>query len=205
MNAEWVYVGASTLGPEVAWAVARPRWSLYRGGRKPRGEWRASLVSIRRAARESFVEWLGAEARASQGAIGASPRSTVILDVAEVGGGDLLRRSVDRALERAPILKRARFLALEVTPRDIEPSGRTVARRDVLAPFLDAIERDALPLPKGPYTKELIDQYDALTRKPDALGGREDLVRAVALCVWAIDLEGQEVAGGEKRGGLYVY
>jgi hypothetical protein len=162
-------------------------------------------VSLRRGARESFVGWLGAEARSSQGAIGASPRSTVLLDVAEVGGGDLLWRSVVRALDRVPALRRARYLPLEVTPRDLEPSGRTVARRDVLAPFLDAVERDVLPMPKGPHAKEMIDQYEALTRKPDALGGREDLVRAVALCVWAIDLEGREVGGGEKLGGLYVH
>lgn len=205
MNGKWTYVGAATLGAEVAYAVARPKWSLYAGGRKPRGEWQTEVLLLRRDTRGAFVDWLSRAAGDVRTALGEGQNGTVMLDISEVGGGDLLLRGVRRATERTPTLKKLRCLALDVTPRDVERSPRVVARRDVLAPFLDAIERDSIQLPAGPLALELIDQYDALTRKPDATAGREDLVRAVALCAWAIDLEGQTAGTNEGLGVLNAY
>ena len=204
MNAKWTYVGAATLGPEVAYAVARPKWTLCSGGRKPRGEWRTDILSLKRVPRGAFVDWLAMAAGDGRTALGEGLRGTVMLDVSEAGQGGLLRLAVERAIERTPPLSKIRFLALDVTARDVERSSRVVARNDVLVPFLDAIERGAIQLPHGPASIELVDQYDALTRKPDAAGGREDLVRADALCVWAIHLEGRADTGG-TMGALNAY
>lgn len=205
MNGQWTYVGAATRGPDVAFAVARPRWTLYAAGRKPRGEWQTEILSLQRQPRGDFVDWLSRSAGDPRTPFGAGLRGTVVLDVSEVGGGDLLYRACERAIEMTPILRRVRWHALDVTPRDVERSARVIARRDVLSPFLDALERDVLTLLKGPLSDDLIDQYDALTRKPDAVGSREDLVRAVALCVWAIDLEGRAANTGGETGALHVY
>lgn len=206
MNGESVYVGVATLGAEVAYAVARPRWSLYDAGRKQRGEWRTDVLSIRRIPRAAFVGWLVRSMGDAGAPLGASPRRTLLLDTSEVGAGGLLLRSVQRAVDRTPVLRPLRVFALDVTQRDVEFSESVVARKDVLVPFLDAIERDVIGIPKKePLALELVDQYDALTRKPDTLGGREDLVRAVALVTWAIDLEGCTTSTGGKPGALNAY
>lgn len=208
MNEQWTYVGAATAGQTVALAVARPRWSLWREGRRPRGAWEPNLVSLVRRDRDDAVRWLAQAAGDVRTPLGESPRPVLLVDRSEVGGGDLLLRELERALERSRALRRVRMIRLDVTVRDVERSADVVARRTVLVPLLDALERDVLILPKGPIGDEFVDQYDALARKPDALGPREDLVRAVALCVWAIDGEGRVAAGGAgepREGRLNVY
>jgi len=206
LNEQWTYVGVATSGQSVALAVARPRWSLYRGGRRPRGEWEPHLLSLERQNRDDAVRWLARAAgdvRVPLGEEGARP--VLLVDRSEIGGGDLLVRALDRELDRGVALRRVRTIVLDVTTRDVERSPGVVARRTVLAPLLDAIERDCLTPPRSPHANEFADQADALARRPDALGAREDLVRAVALCVWAIDVEGHAAAVGGETGALNVY
>lgn len=204
MNEQWTYVGVATAGQSVALAVARPRWSLYREGRRPRGTWEPNLLSLERRDREDAVRWLVRSAGDVRTLVGQSPRPVVLLDRSEAGGGDLLLLAVSREIDRGAVLRRVRTIPLDVTSRDVDRSPGVVARRTVLAALLDVIERDVLAPPGDQLGKEFVDQAEALARKPDALGVREDLVRAVALCAWAIGVEGREVAesGG---GGLHVY
>lgn len=206
MNEQWTYVGVATSGQSVALAVARPRWSLYRGGRRPRGAWEPKLLSLERKDRDDAVLWLAravGDVRMPLGEEGARP--VLLVDRSEVGGGDLLLRALERELDRGVALRRVRTIVLDVTTRDVERSPGVVARRAVLAPLLDAIERDLVTPPRGQLGIEFANQADALARKPDALGPREDLVRAVALCVWAIDVEGHAAAVGGETGALNVY
>lgn len=206
MNEQWTYVGVATSGQSVALAVARPRWSLYRGGRRPRGAWEPKLLSLERKDRDDAVLWLAravGDVRMPLGEEGARP--VLLVDRSEVGGGDLLLRALERELDRGVALRRVRTIVLDVTARDVERSPGVVARRAVLAPLLDAIERDLVTPPRGQLGIEFANQADALARKPDALGPREDLVRAVALCVWAIDVEGHAAAVGGETGALNVY
>lgn len=205
MNEQWTYVGASTDGQSVALAVARPRWSLWSQGRRPRGTWETNLVSLVRHDRDDAVRWLARAAGDVRTPLGESPRPVLLVDRSEVGGGDLLLRALERELDRGRSLRRVRLIPLDVTARDVERSPGVVARRTVLTPFLDALERDVLTPPRGPVAIEFANQAEALTRKPDALGVREDLVRAVALCVWAIDVEGRSAAGEPGSGRLNVY
>lgn len=205
MNEQWTYVGASTAGQSVALAITRPKWSLWSKGRRPRGDWQPNLVSLVRRDRDDAVRWLADAAGDVRTPIGESPRPVLLVDHSEVGGGDLLLRALERQLDRGRSLRRLRVIPLDVTARDVERSPGVVARRVVLVPFLDALERDALTPPRGPLGEEFVTQYDALARKPDALGVREDLVRAVALCVWAIDVESRVGAGASGAGRLNVY
>ena len=198
MNEKWAYVAATTVGPSVALAVARPRWAAPQKG-QPHGEWQPELLSLDRKDREAAVAWLSSTAGYPSTVIGGSLRGAVLLDISEAGGGDLLLRAIQREAGRAVGLQRLRIYPLDVTQRDVERGPRVVSRRAVLAPLLDAIERDTLPTIPGPHAKEFVDQYDALSRKPDAIGGNEDLVRAVALVVWAIDLEGRLDAAGRAK------
>lgn len=205
MNEQWTYVGLSTAGQSVAVAIARPRWRLFRSGRQPRGAWEPNLLSLDRRNRDDAVRWLAAAAGDVRTPIGESPRPVLLVDRAEVGGGDLLLRALEREIYRGATLKRLRTIPLDVTSRDVERSPGVVARRVVLAPLLDAFECDALSLPRSTAGKDFVDQYDALARKPDALGAREDLVRAVALVVWAIDVEGRLDGSGGLVGAMNVY
>lgn len=205
MNELWTYVGAATLGQSVAVAVARPRWTLWSKGRRPRGTWETNLVSLAKCEREAAVRWLAQAAGDVRTPLGDSPRPVLLVDHSEVGGGDILLRAIERELMRGSAFRRIRIIPLDVTARDVERSAGVVSRRTVLAPFLDALERDTLTPPKGTVGKAFVDQYDALARKPDALGVREDLVRAVALCVWAIDVEGRVGSGQPGEGSLNVY
>ena len=207
MNEKWTYVGAATTGQTVALAVARPRWSLYRDGRRPRGAWEPELLSLERRDREDAVRWLARAAGDVREPLGENGvRPVLLVDRSEIGGGDLLVRALDRELDRGvAALRRLRIIKLDVTTRDVERSHDVVARRTVLAPLLDAIERRLLIPPRGSTGREFGDQAENVARKPDALGPREDLVRAVALCVWAIDVEGHAAAVGGETGALNVY
>lgn len=205
MNEQWTYVGAATHGQSLAVAIARPLWTLWSKGRRPRGTWETNLVSLVRHERKAGVRWLAQAAGDVRTPLGDSPRPVLLVDRSEVGGGDLLLLAIERELERGKAFRRVRIIPLDVTTRDVERSAGVVSRRTVLAPFLDALERDALTPPNGTVGQEFVDQYDALARKPDALGVREDLIRAVALCVWAIDVEGRVGAGASGEGRLNVY
>lgn len=205
MDESWTYIGMSTLGDEVAIATTRPRWNLSVRGRKPRGEWHMTLLGLRRETRSDLSEWLLRQVAENRGPIGESRRLTVLVDVSEYGAGDLLRRALARALDRYPVLRRrVRPVLLAVTERDVTPSGREdgavlLSRRDLVAPLLEALEAGRLSAERNELAREFREQMDALRRRSSFQGAEEapeDLVRAVALTAWAIDIEG----GGRLRG-----
>lgn len=214
MNDEWVYVGvAPVLSSEsISVAVVAPRWNLTVGGRKPRGEWGAALLDLRREeSRESFITWLQRSLMEKRGPAGEATRLTILFDVNEAGAGDLLFRAFQHARERYPILRRPRPVFVDVTSREIERTVRgdgaqIVPRRSVLLALLDTLERDLLSLGRAALGREFIEQYTAVTKKPDPSLAREDLVRAVALCCWAFELEGGgRLRGFDTPGTLNVY
>jgi len=205
VDESWTYLGLSTLGDEVAVATTRPRWNLTVQGRKPRGEWHMTLLGMRREPRSDLPEWLLRQVAENRGPIGESPRLTALVDVSEYGAGDLLRRSLARALDRYPVLRRrVRPVLLAVTERDVVRSGREdgavlLSRRDLVAPLLEALEAGRLTAGRNGLTREFREQMDALRRRSAFQGAEEapeDLVRAAALTAWAIDCEG----GGRLRG-----
>lgn len=202
MNDGWTYVGLSTFGASVSLAVVRPRWRLTLAGRKPRGEWEAEVLDLRRDDRDALLVWIHRELTEKKGPIGEGTRLRLLLDTSEPGAGDLLVRAVRRHLDHYPIFRRLAVNALDLTERDVDRSVRadgtqTVSRREVLAPLLEAVYGTRLSVPRGRLAREFADQAEGL-RKRSAKDepGKEDLVRAVAVCTWALELEG----GGRLKG-----
>ncbi len=94
MNDDWTYVGASTSDGLATLTVVRPRWRLAVGGRRPRGEWEAALLDLRRDDQESILTWLHRNLTEGRAPVGDSARVRLLLDVSEPGTGDLLSRAV---------------------------------------------------------------------------------------------------------------
>jgi hypothetical protein len=196
LNDGWTYLGISTFDASVSLAAVRPKWRLTLEGRKPRGEWEAEVLDLRRDDREAVLAWLHRSLAEKRGAAGESTRLRLLLDTSEPGAGDLLVRAVRRHLDQYQVFRRLLVNALDVTERDVDRSTRadgtqTVSRREVLAPLLEAVYGGRLSVPRGRLARELADQTEAL-RKRTAKDepGQEDLVRAVAVCTWALELEG---------------
>lgn len=202
MNDGWTYVGMTTCDGLATLATVRPRWRLTVGGRKPRGEWEAALLDLRRDDQESTLTWLHRNLTEGRAPVGDSPRVRLLLDASEPGSGDLLSRAVARRIDLYPVFRRLLVNTFELVDRHVDRGTRddgtqTVSRRDVLAPLLEAVAERKLSVPRNSMGREFADQATALRQKTARdEPGNEDLVRAVALCVWAIEREG----GGRLRG-----
>jgi len=203
----WAYVGLSTAGDEIAMAAARPTWTLTVTGRKPRGEWSAVLHWLERQERANLGDWLARQVSSSDGQspIWGSRRLRMLVDVSEYGAGELLRHTLARAMDRYRFLgTRLRMTLVDVTERDVLPSGRadgalTLSRRLLVAPLLAALEDGRIKATRSALYAEFREQMDALRRRaalPGVEEAREDLVRAVALPTWALHQEG----AGQLRG-----
>ncbi len=202
MNNDWTYVGASTSDGLATLTVVRPRWRLTVGGRRPRGEWEAALLDLRRDDQESILTWLHRNLTEGRAPVGDSARVRLLLDVSEPGTGDLLSRAVVRRIDRYPVFRRLTVNTFELLDRHVDRGTRadgtqTIARREVLAPLLEAVAERKLTIPRGGMGREFVDQATALRGKTARdEPGAEDLIRAAALCMWAIEREG----GGRLRG-----
>lgn len=204
MDESWAYLGLSTKGEDVTIGAARPRWDLAVKGRKPRGEWCPTVEWLERLPRADLGGWLLRKVADSREPVWTSPRLTLLVDIGRYGEGDLVRSALERAFDRwVGLRQRLRPHLIEVTDRDVLRSQRpdgilTLPRREVLASLSSSVEAEHFDIQKGPLVKEFLDQFEAIRRRPEPEAGTagEDLVRAVALTVWALHREG----AGRLRG-----